>query len=755
MSAGAQKGVDLNVLVLSPTPTHPQDFGNRKRIFRVCKRFAEAGAQITFVHYPAESEWRRKVPASAERAMQECWDHYYTIAPTRPLHTDPEGLQHGIDEWWDEAIGGFLNWIFTVQRVDIFIVNYSWLSKALDFAPPGTFKVLDTHDKVSGRRDMLASLRLGPEFFYTNESEESVALRRADLVWAIKEQERAQFEEMSQTPVVTMQHLDALTPVGRPQPDADGYLRVGVIGARNNVNRMNIMEFLDTALPLFEAAFAPVKIVIAGTVCDLLEDIDSPFVELRGQVADAEEFYRTVDCVAVPMRASTGLKIKTGEALSLGMPLLSLAHAFEGYEQADTAHGFADFTALAKGLIDLSFAPRERLDALAKASATSHAKTSAKIEDALAETIARSRASAHSIVLTVDSKAFVQGSVLNAVLESVCEYLREIGALKVLVVRGSVDDVLGNERCADLLDRLFIADDIDGAQDQQAALSKLGGKVVNVREFLTSTQPKILVVDALHPDLAKLRLRQSIVLSRPEVIAFSDNRAVTWIPGGRSRGALAAMPRNSRSIAALAGSVGAATLALPCFRLTSFAKIKTAQRASGRKTVAILGDPSSPAVNMAVEMARAWAVEPFVVFGFDTNVRENTAHGAGCAAIRADAYLDSLFASHAARPHFALDISRGHSGLGLCCEVLERLRVPLVYASERGTHPSLSGGALPWHVGTERELWRVVRSFALDSDESRRAEFLPAWAEIENGKGWAWFSRLCEESFGPEGRLAA
>ena len=60
----------LNVLVLSPTPTHPQDFGNRKRIFQVCKRFSDEGARITFVHYPAELEWRGKVPPSAERAMQ-------------------------------------------------------------------------------------------------------------------------------------------------------------------------------------------------------------------------------------------------------------------------------------------------------------------------------------------------------------------------------------------------------------------------------------------------------------------------------------------------------------------------------------------------------------------------------------------------------------------------------------------------------------------------------------------------------------
>ena len=39
-------GVD--VLVLSPTPTHPLDFGNRKRIHESCRQFKERGGQNSF-----------------------------------------------------------------------------------------------------------------------------------------------------------------------------------------------------------------------------------------------------------------------------------------------------------------------------------------------------------------------------------------------------------------------------------------------------------------------------------------------------------------------------------------------------------------------------------------------------------------------------------------------------------------------------------------------------------------------------------
>ena len=113
------------ILVLSPTPTHPQDYGNRKRIFRVCSRFAAEGARITYLHYPAEFEWRGTQPRIAERAMVQTWDQYYTVAPTRHLHEPSAGRHHFIDEWWDEAIGHFLSWLFSVQSFDIFIVNYS------------------------------------------------------------------------------------------------------------------------------------------------------------------------------------------------------------------------------------------------------------------------------------------------------------------------------------------------------------------------------------------------------------------------------------------------------------------------------------------------------------------------------------------------------------------------------------------------------------------------------------------------------
>jgi len=170
------------VLILAPTPTHPLDFGNRRRIFHIADAMKADGAEIHYVHYPAEQDWRQAPPLSAMRAMQACWDGVYTVPVTRPLHALPIGEHHGIDEWWDPAIGQMLEWLFATWRFDVMIVNYTWLSRALELAPHGVLRVLDTHDRFSGRRELLEARGIGPEFFFTTEAEEKIGLERADLV---------------------------------------------------------------------------------------------------------------------------------------------------------------------------------------------------------------------------------------------------------------------------------------------------------------------------------------------------------------------------------------------------------------------------------------------------------------------------------------------------------------------------------------------------------------------------------------------
>jgi hypothetical protein len=736
----AKVWLGARVAVLSPTPTHPQDFGNRKRVFRICSRYAQEGARITFIHYPAELEWREQIPFRAERTMRETWPQYHTISPTRLLHVDPAGNYHSIDEWWDVAIGQFLTWLFSVESFDIFIVNYSWLSKALEFAPPSTFKILDTHDKFSGRREMLESLGLNPEFFYTTEAQEKIALGRADLVWAIKREEAAQLQELSESPVLALPHLDPFQALQSPEPDADGYLRVGVIGARNNVNRMNIAAFLKEAGPIFSDAFAPVKVVIAGSVCDLLEDMEGPFVELRGSIDDVEDFYRTVDCVAVPMLRSTGLKIKTGEALALGLPVISLAHAFEGYEPASRLHDLKDFAEMARAIVDLAFAPRSDLAALAAASAQAHKKTAASIAKAYRRSDALALENRRLIAIAVDSRALVGGSVFNLVLKSVHETLRETASIAILVVRGRASDVIANADVVDRFRRVIVADDLSGAQEGQAELATMGVDMFDIAQYLASAHPAVVIADALHPALTAAELADTIAVIRPEMIALSDADAALDI-GARSYGRIIlSAPVLSERTAAFAASAGAEFVASPVVWRSSAFRFRRATDHSGKTSIALLGPADSPSVAAAADMARAWRMEPHIVSAEAPAV---DAAGAAAPCFAAADYVAAIVAGQRPPPDFAIDFSTGEPGLPLCRELLDRLHVPAISAAPAGLHPSLALENRPFHVSTQREIWKALRSLVLDPPGAQAVTLKHAWQDLEADRGWLELWRNC------------
>ena len=345
------------VAVLSPSPTHPQDFGNRKRIYSFCKELRVRGYKVSFLFYPFDQDWRNTYSPHILEQMRKEWDEVDLIIPSRPYHPAAIGNDHMIDEWWDDAIGTYLSWFFRTRKVEAFITNYTYLSKALEFAPDTCLKVLDTHDKFANRRQVLEQLHIRPEFFHTTIEEEAKALDRADLVLALKDEEKNYFESISDTPAITLPYFEKglLQPTSKPKAQRDS-ISVGIIGARNNINYQNVSGFLNAFLPAVRAQMAPVKVVLAGGMCADFQDYqNNPYIDIIGPVDTVDTFYKQVDLVAIPMKISTGQKIKVGEALSQKKPIVGMQHAFEGYETKSAFHKFKSFETLAQQIIELSF----------------------------------------------------------------------------------------------------------------------------------------------------------------------------------------------------------------------------------------------------------------------------------------------------------------------------------------------------------------------------------------------------------------
>ena len=319
-------------LVLSPTPPVPADYGNRNRVRQTYDFLAGRGFEVSFLLYPMDGDWEKEIPGYY-KCLQSMFFYFDVVGNSRPLHSLAARYHHDIDEWWDENIAVELEWLFRRKRFDIFLVNYPFLSRGFEFCPAGTLKILDSHDAFAGRREMFEKFGVAPEYFYTNEIEEAVAFDRADVVIGIKKTEAQTFRSRTSARVVSIPYWKPVTRSrskeerSRPKGKA---LSVGFIGAANSVNAVNMRAFVGLLAEDPRILSGTLRLVVVGNVCDSLSP-RGEWLELRGRVPSVEAFYAEVDIVVAPLRFSTGIKIKVGEALAHGKPVVATENAFDGF----------------------------------------------------------------------------------------------------------------------------------------------------------------------------------------------------------------------------------------------------------------------------------------------------------------------------------------------------------------------------------------------------------------------------------------
>lgn len=341
-----------NILVLSPTPSHPQDAGNRKRIFALTKYLQELGATIYFVYCPRE--WDREIPKAAYDGMNQCWDYFFVAYPVQPAVHQTDNEYFELDAWWDVGIEFSINWIKLAADIDLVLCNYVFYSKVLELFDEQVTKVIDTHD-ITSNRNYLLDKKLGyRDFFYISPESEKKALNRAHLVLSIKEDESSWFKCLSSTPVLTIGHLE-------PEPSTIvertidyQNIKLGFIGSANPINVKNLESFLDEYLALDSKYTENLTFVVGGKVCNVLSDRFHDQVEIIGMVEDVSEFYEQVDIIILPFEFSTGLKIKTVEALSWSKPCMGTVNAFEGLGSSCKFHNYLTIEELATSMKDLN-----------------------------------------------------------------------------------------------------------------------------------------------------------------------------------------------------------------------------------------------------------------------------------------------------------------------------------------------------------------------------------------------------------------
>lgn len=340
----------MKILVISPLASPPATNGAKRRIANLLGYLQNQGHEIHYVYTQHET-----IDAThAENSMAAAWSSAQ-LAPPTAVRAPSLGEDYGVDDWTEDFVGQRIGQIAQDIRPDVALVNYVFQSRYFEYLPTGILKVLDTHDKLS-RADLYKSAGMTPGFFHTTEEEELRGLERADVILAIQDGE-AQYFRRSGKPVVIVGDVCAKRFVDR---NYESTRTIGFLSAYNKFNLYSLQKFLPAFLRVAERLSEPVQLHLAGNLArgarkDFpVEWFDNPFVIDEGFVDDIDDFYQRMDLVVNPTLIGTGLKIKTMEALSYGVPLISTRIGFDGIPTLHPWHEVGDENDLARAIEEVA-----------------------------------------------------------------------------------------------------------------------------------------------------------------------------------------------------------------------------------------------------------------------------------------------------------------------------------------------------------------------------------------------------------------
>ncbi len=330
----------LRILMVSPTPTHPQDAGNRARIFRLAEEIRGLGNELSFLYYGTE-------PADLDE-MRAYWGQRLVIQPSRgkapnsPRTRLEETLQKigmgdilpsrspsGVDDWYGPGLGKAAARLHSRERFQVVWIEYVFLSKTLDVFDSSVLKIIDTHDVFSRRFEEMTARGIKPEWFTTTPEMEKIGLARADGVVAIQERDAEFFRALGLPRVETIGHFI------RPQASQGPPPRNGIvyIASDNSINVKAWESFADEVLGGIEEKLPGTSIRVAGRICRRIPD--SPRYEKLGVAEDLDALYASATLAVNPASWGTGLKIKTLEPLAYGRPVVTTPVGIQGLEAAE------------------------------------------------------------------------------------------------------------------------------------------------------------------------------------------------------------------------------------------------------------------------------------------------------------------------------------------------------------------------------------------------------------------------------------
>lgn len=338
----------MNIMIVSPIASHPPVSGARMRINRLVSYLKRLGHHITFVHYNI-------VDSGSKAQMQSAWDKYIHIPRSQDFNKSC-GNVYGIDDWYEDKVSKIILEECNNNHFDVVITNYIFMTNFFEKLPNKILKIIDTHDILSDRLELYQRNGIEPGFYYTTKEQEKIGLDRADIVIAIQDIEATYFQKQTKAKVITINHLEDKNFLDKK---CKKLKKIGYLGANNKFNIKSIKEFIEE----FKQYKNPnIELHIAGYICNVLK-VSDPRIKSVGFVDNLSQFYEEMDLIINPTSIGTGLKIKSIEALSFGIAIISTKIGFDGINSNLKEHNLKNSKELIAS-IDNLYKDKNKLDFL-------------------------------------------------------------------------------------------------------------------------------------------------------------------------------------------------------------------------------------------------------------------------------------------------------------------------------------------------------------------------------------------------------
>ena len=343
------------ILIVSPTTTHPQNAGNRARIFTLSdmlRKYFEVhflyieenavtpkslkdywGLNLHIYNKNTSLPSVSKIKKNGRRFLRKITDIYQKVKYYRyklMYHKDDIQYNNLIDNYCSDSLLYYVEKLNKELLFDVVIVEYVFLSKVLRAFSQNTLKIIDTHDIFTNRYKIYLEKNQTPEWISLFKEEEAKGLNRADVCIAIQDEEKLKFSKITSSDVIVVGHIQSNNFIEKPKVFNKTLL---FVASANPINILSINNFINNILPSVKILHPDVNLFLAGSIFKAKNEIISDdTISFTGEFDDLMIIYKAADIVINPIESGTGIKIKSIEALSYGLPMVSFPEGVIGID---------------------------------------------------------------------------------------------------------------------------------------------------------------------------------------------------------------------------------------------------------------------------------------------------------------------------------------------------------------------------------------------------------------------------------------